>query len=118
MGWMMNKPLYGEVWYINLDPTLGHEQAKLRPCLIISTNTFNKGPAELHIVLPITSKEKNNPFHIPVSPPHGGLTKKSFILCDQIRTISRKRIIGSCLGSIPQDIMEDVKHIIKVLLEI
>lgn len=60
------KPSRGEVWFVNLDLTIGHEEAKTRPCLIISHDIFNHGPAHLHVVLPITSKDKKHPFHVPI----------------------------------------------------
>ena len=50
------KPSRGEIWFVDLNPVVGHEQAKIRPCLIISHDTFNHGPANLHIILPLTSK--------------------------------------------------------------
>src|SRR5204862_2444879 len=51
-------PIRGEVWMLNFDPTRGHEQAGTRPALIISVDVFNAGPADLVIVLPITSRSK------------------------------------------------------------
>ena len=48
---------------INLDPTIGREQAGTRPALVFSIDKFNHGPAELVIVLPITSKNKNQHPH-------------------------------------------------------
>ena len=71
----------GEVWIVNLNPTQGHEQNRLRPALVVSTDTFNHGPAELVIALRITSKGKGIPFHVEVKPPEGGLKTVSFIKC-------------------------------------
>jgi len=47
----------GDIWLINLDPTIGHEQSGIRPALIISDDLLNQSLAELVIVLPITSKK-------------------------------------------------------------
>ena len=65
----MPDPLHGEVWLVDLSPTRGHEQAGRRPCLVISVNLFNQGPAGLAVVLPITTQEKGIPFHVEVIPP-------------------------------------------------
>ena len=46
--------LRGEVWDMNLDPVIGHEQAGARPALVVSVDLFNEGPAELIVVAPIT----------------------------------------------------------------
>ena len=47
-------PSRGEVWDLNFDPTLGHEQAGTRPALILSVDLFNEGPADLVVVVPLT----------------------------------------------------------------
>ena len=51
----MTTPLRGEVWLVDLDPTRGREQAGKRPALVISTNEFNGSPADLVVIVPITS---------------------------------------------------------------
>lgn len=120
MGWTMNnvKPLRGEIWLVQLDPTVGHEQAKMRPCLVISNDTFNRGPANLHVVLPITSKNRNNPLHIALELHEGGLEKESFILCDQIRTVSRQRFKGKSFGTVTEETLASVEYILSILLNI
>lgn len=79
----------GEVWLVNLDPTIGSEIQKSRPCVLIS-------PPEMHdhlrtvIVAPMTTGSRPAPFRIAVS--HGG--KKGLILLDQIRTIDKARLVS------------------------
>lgn len=111
------RPTRGEIWFVNLDPTIGREQAKKRPCLVISNTLFNQGPADLIIVVPLTSKNKNNPLHIAVHPPEGGLVTPSFILCEQIRSISIIRFSGHPLGSIYTSTIQAVEYTLKVLLD-
>jgi mRNA interferase MazF len=112
------KPSRGEVWFVDLNPVIGHEQAKIRPCLIISHDTFNHGPAQLHIVLPLTSKNKNLPFHVPLEWLEDGPDTQSFILCDQIRTVSRQRFKGKSLGFVSKKTLEKVECILSILLNI
>jgi mRNA interferase MazF len=88
----MGQPSRGDVWEVNLDPTIGREQAGTRPALLLSVDSFNHGPAELVIVLPITSKNKDQPLHVSVAPPEAGLTLPSFIKCDDIRSVSKQRL--------------------------
>ena len=85
-------PLRGEVWYADLSPTRGHEQAGVRPVLIVSVNRFNRGRGEMVVVLPLTRTERNHPLHIRILPPEGGLTAVSFALCDNVRAISIERL--------------------------
>ena len=78
----------GDIWLVALDPTLGSEIQKTRPCVVVS-------PPELHdhlrtvIVAPMTSKGKPAPFRIPVS----FRRKHGLILLDQIRTVDKVRLI-------------------------
>jgi mRNA interferase MazF len=84
--------LRGEIWLVDLNPVRGREQAGKRPCLIISVNLFNQGASGLVVVLPITSKEKRVPFHVEINPTEGGVRVKSFIKCEDVRSISVERL--------------------------
>ncbi len=106
----------GSIWLVDLDPTVGHEQAKKRPCLVLSSTIFNQGPAEIIAVLPITSKDRNLWWNVRVSPEESGLPKTSFIICTQIRTISIQRLISSRIGSINTATLKQVEERIKTLL--
>jgi mRNA interferase MazF len=90
---MRPQPSRGQVWIVDLDPTKGHEQAGRQPCLVISVDVFNQGPADLVVVLPITSKAKGIPFHVVVDPREGGLTMQSFIKCEDVRSVASQRLL-------------------------
>src|SRR5687768_11770592 len=87
-------PGRGEIWNADLNPTRGHEQAGKRPVLVISTDIFNEGPADLVVVLPITSKGKGIALHVQVEPVESGLKMTSYVLCDAIRSIAKERLIA------------------------
>lgn len=73
---------------VNLDPTIGSEIKKTRPCVIVSPNEMNKYLNTI-VVAPMTTNLKKYPTRIPVK--HN--EKKGMIAIDQIRTIDKKRII-------------------------
>ena len=73
---------------VNLDPTVGSEIKKTRPCVVISPNEMNKYLNTI-VVTPVTTNSKPYPTRIPVK--HNG--KRGMIAIDQIRTIDKKRII-------------------------
>lgn len=77
----------GEIWLINLDPTIGSEIRKARPCVIVSPAELNQHLRTV-IVAPMTSKGLGAPFRIPVT--HAGT--KGLILLDQIRTVDKERL--------------------------
>ena len=76
-----------EVYWINLDPTIGAEAKKTRPCVIISPNSMNEG-LQTVIIAPMTSAHKKWPFRIAVT----HKKKKGQIMLDQMRTVSKKRL--------------------------
>ena len=113
----MIEPSRGEIWMVNLNPTQGREQAGNRPALIVSIDQFNHGSAELVIVCPVTSKDKKIPTHIKVSPPEANLNIISFIKCEDVRSISKQRLI-KFLGEVSRETMGEVEDRLTILLGI
>ncbi len=109
----------GEVWIANLDPTTGHEQAKQRPVLVLSNDVLNHGAGEMLVILPITSVDKGIPLHVEVIPPEGGLSRRSFVMCDQIRAISTRRLrTRGPLGTLSPETMSEVADRVKIVLDL
>ena len=108
-------PARGEVWMVDFDPTKGHEQAGRRPALVLSVDAFNSGPAELVIVLPITSKSKGVRSHVEVNPPEAGLTVQSFIKCEDVRSVAKERL-SRRRGRVSPQTMAAVEYRVRILL--
>ncbi len=89
----MAGPGRGEVWLVDLSPTRGHEQAGRRPGLVMSVDLFNQGPAGLVVMLPLSTMAKGIPFHIEINPPEGGVKQKSFVKCEDIRSVAKERLL-------------------------
>jgi mRNA interferase MazF len=87
------KPNRGEVWLVQLDPVVGHEQGGRRPALIISADPFNHSPADLVVVILLTSRSKNQPMHVAMTPPEGGLTAPNWLKVEDVRPISTQRLV-------------------------
>lgn len=86
-------PSYRDVWYADLGVPAGHEQGGRRPGLVVSPDHFNHGPAGLVILVPLTTTARGVALHVPVEPPEGGLRERSFAMCEQVRSLSRNRLI-------------------------
>jgi mRNA interferase MazF len=114
----IGQPSRGEIWTADLDPTEGHEQAGERPVLILSTNMFNHGLADLVIIVPLTRTGRRIPMHVVIDPPEGGVTERSYILCDNIRTISKGRLGNRPWGTITSETMARVEDHVRILLEL
>jgi len=97
----------GEVWLVTLDPTVGSEIHKTRPCVIIS-------PPEMHdylrtvIVAPMTTGARPAPYRIPVT----FQGKRGLILLDQLRTLDKLRLVKR-LGSINSATLTSVLKILQ-----
>jgi mRNA interferase MazF len=115
---MRRQPLRGEIWNASLDPTRGHEQAGSRPVLILSNDVYNGGPADLVMVAPLTRTDRGIPLHVPVDPPEGGLTARSFVLCDHARAISKERLGDAPWGRVSSRTMAAVADRLRVLLDL
>lgn len=87
------EPSQGEIWLADLPPPPGHEQSGTRPGLIVLVDIFNHGPAELVVVIPITSKKKNIPFPIETISQESGLLPTSYIKCKDLRSLSKSRLV-------------------------
>jgi mRNA interferase MazF len=111
----MAEPSRGDIWTLDLDPTRGHEQAGRRPALIVSVDQFNQGPADLLVVLPITSKAKGIPLHVRIASPEGGVKTPSYVKCEDIRSVSKQRL-AQCWGRVSPETMHEVEERLAVLL--
>ncbi len=91
----------GEVWLVNLDPTVGSEIQKTRPCVVVS-------PSEMHdhlltlLIAPMTTGNKPAPFRIPVT----FEKKKGLILLDQMRSVDKVRLVKK-IGSVSANTLTD-----------
>ena len=107
----------GEVWLLDLNPTLGREQAGMRPALVVSTDDYNNGPAELLVVIPLTTRDRGIPLWVPIDPPEGGLKERSFAMCDAIRSVSTERLVRHW-GTAKDRTLAAVEDRLRILLDI
>ena len=97
----------GDVWLINLDPTIGHEESGFRPALIISDDLFNQSLAELAIVLPITSKNKGIKTHVEIN--YDFLPSVSYIKTEDIRSVSVQRLTKR-IGCVENEVLQMAEY--------
>lgn len=96
-----------DIVLVNLDPTIGSEMKKTRPCVVLSPDEMNKYLQTI-VVAPITSSSKPYPTRIEIKHQQ----TKGWIVIDQIRTIDRKRIITQ-FETLTDMEQERVKNVIK-----
>jgi mRNA interferase MazF len=108
-------PSRGEIWQVDLDPTRGHEQAGKRPGLVISVDTFSHGPAGLVVLVPLTTRERGIPLHVRVEPRTTGLREVSFAKCEDVRSVSRERLLQR-VGQVPDETLAAIEDRLRMLL--
>jgi mRNA interferase MazF len=100
----------GEIWLINLDPTIGAEIKKIRPAVIVNDNLLGKLP--LKIIVPITDwKDKYSiaPWMIKIDPDRKNhLSKISAADCFQVRSVSEQRFVSK-LGNVSIESLDEIK---------
>jgi mRNA interferase MazF len=113
----VNPPARGEVWLADLSRTRGHEQAGRRPVLVVSEDLFNRGPAGVVIVLPMTSRWRGVPSHVPLDPPEGAVERRSAVLCEAVRSVSVERLVVRW-GAVGRQTMREVEDRLRILLRL
>jgi mRNA interferase MazF len=78
---------------------------------------FNHGPAGLVVMLPISTVAKGIPFHVEVNPPEGGLKKMSFVKCEDVRSVSKERLLRR-YGAVSARTMSAVEDRLRILLKL
>lgn len=108
----------GAIWRVNLDPAIGAEIKKNRPCVIVNSDRVGKLP--LKIVAPLTDFKKHYkkvPWMVIVQPTRENcLTKTSAIDLFQVRSVSQKRLVKK-LGIVDGDIMDACKEALNIVFE-
>ncbi len=102
----MARILRGEIWWADLNPVRGHEQAGVRPVLVISHDIFNQRSGTV-VALAITSQAPNAGFPLTLEITTAALPKRSWVKISQIRTLSVERL-SSRLAAITPEELDDV----------
>ncbi|PKP56461.1 MAG: growth inhibitor PemK [Candidatus Altiarchaeales archaeon HGW-Altiarchaeales-2] len=99
-----------DIFLISLDPTIGHEIKKVRPCIVISPNEMNEYISTV-IIAPMTTKTHSYPIRVPVE--FNG--KRGEIVLDQIRTVDKRRLIKK-IEKVDENTINNIKLVIKEML--
>ena len=102
----MARILRGDIWWAELNPVRGHEQAGFRPVLVISQDIFNARSGTV-IALALTSQAPSAGFPLTLELTSAALPKRSWVKIGQVRTLSVERL-GTRLGSISPEELDQV----------
>jgi len=107
----------GSIYFVNLDPTLGREQAGRRPVLVVSVDSINRQPLVVAVVVGTDAANipRDYPTNVRVTARESGLPKDTVFLCFQLRSLDPGRF-GSPAGALPEARMVDVESALRLVL--
>jgi mRNA interferase MazF len=108
----------GDIYYANLSPAVGSEMDKRRPVLIVSNDVSNRAASTVTI-LPLTSNvSRVYPFEVLLNLEDSCLPKASKVQAQQVRTISKQRIVSEVVNSLSEELMQLVDAALKLHLSL
>lgn len=99
---------------VSLDPTVGSEVKKTRPCIIVSPDEMNDN-LQMVMIVPLTSTKKGLPTRVKI-PKTLGLTNDSYAMLDQMRSVSKNRILGD-LGFVSNKVGEEILLVLREMFQ-
>ena len=105
-------PERGDFVQVDFDPSLGHEQAKRRPALVLTPLSYNQ-KTSLFIVCPTTNQVKGYPFKVPIPP---GLSTSGVVLVDQVKSLDWTTRTVNFRGKCPSAVLVQVLQKIRLLI--
>jgi mRNA interferase MazF len=110
----------GEIYFVTLDPIIGHEQAGMRPVLVVSNDVINVLPTVV-TVIPGTSGTNvavDRPYTVRVPPAGSGLPLETVFLCYQIRALDHSRFRQRPSGFLSPSWMDEIEKALKFALDL
>ena len=110
----------GEIYFVNLDPTQGREQAGMRPILVVSSNEINRRPLVVTGVVGTKGAniKRDYPSTVRVSAEASGLPMETVFLCFQIRSLDPARFPAQPAGKLSEQKMEEIERAVRYCLDL
>lgn len=108
----------GEIYFVNLNPVQGHEQAGTRPVLVLSIDALNEAPLVVTVVPGTSGRNirRDYPSNVRVDPVESGLPEETVFLAFQIRALAHNRFPGDRAGVLTTTRMAEVEEALRYCL--
>lgn len=103
-----------QVWWTDFDPRVGREQAGQRPAVVVGTDFACRLPNDLVLLVPCTTRDRGLPIH----PFLAGLGRPSFAMCDQLKSVSRRRLVRRHSGALDEQSIADVRFVLRQMIDV
>lgn len=110
----------GEIYFVDLNPIKGREQSGSRPVLVLSSDTINKLPLVVTVVVGTKGENisRDYPTNVRIPAAESGLTMETVFLCFQIRSLDPSRFPDKAAGVLTDDLMEKVEETVRYCLDL
>src|SRR5437762_13315195 len=110
----------GEIYFVNLNPVQGREQAGQRPVVVLSIDAINRLPLVITVVVGTKGANipRDYPTNVRVSPRESGLPIETVFLCFQLRSLDPKRFPVASAGTLSEDTMARIESAVRYSLEL
>ncbi|MBU1662144.1 MAG: type II toxin-antitoxin system PemK/MazF family toxin [Chloroflexi bacterium] len=110
----------GEIYFVNLNPVKGREQAGSRPVLVLSINAINELPLVVTVIVGTkgANLSRDYPTNVRISPKDSGLPLETVFLCFQIRSLDPNRFPDKPMGQISGDMLRQVEDTVRYCLNL
>ena len=116
----------GDIYFVNLSPIQGREQAGYRPVLVVSADAINRQPLVVTVVVGTSASRvsRNYPTNVRVTAAESGLPHDTVFLCFQLRSLDPVRFIDQQIGqprrmgTLPTNRMQEVEQALKLVLQL
>jgi len=108
----------GEIYFVDLNPVKGREQAGARPVLVLSIDAINKLPLVVTVVVGTKGENISNdyPTNVRILPEESGLPMETVFLCFQLRSLDAKRFPAKSSGKIEIEVLEKIESAVRYCL--
>ena len=108
----------GEVYFVNLNPVQGREQAGQRPVLVLSIDAINRLPLVITVVVGTKGENvtRDYPTNVRLSPAESGLPMETVFLCFQLRSLDPVRFSGLPAGRVPEAARQRIEEAVRYCL--
>ena len=110
----------GEIYFVDLNPVQGREQAGQRPVLVVSSDAINSLPLVVTVVVGTKGEnvKRDYPTNVRISPVESGLRLETVFMCFQLRSLDSSRFSSAPAGRISENVMQKVEDAIRYCLDL
>jgi mRNA interferase MazF len=109
----------GEVWFVDLDPSIGHEKGGRRPAVVVGSALHCSFPIDMVLVAPCTSVDRALAHHVPIDWRAAGLRRPTFVRTEDVRALSERRLIGDRpVGLVNASDIARIKHLLRMMFDL